>query len=134
VNTLELLLQQFRESDFQIEDSRALLCPMLDARRMEVYCLVGDTAGKIMTPVQAKVIDEGSFAEVLNERLVYFFGDGAEKCKSVIRHPNARFVEGIKPSAAVLGEMGFDKFSQGEEEDRDMFEPFYLKDFLIKKP
>jgi tRNA threonylcarbamoyladenosine biosynthesis protein TsaB len=133
VNTLSLLANQFLDqSDDDLKN--ALLCPMLDARRMEVYCMLCDKDNRVVAPVQAKVIDTLSFAAQLERQPIYFFGEGSDKCKSAISHPNARFIQGIKPSAAMLGAMGFQKWMNGETENTDLFEPRYLKDFVIKKP
>jgi len=110
------------------------LCPMLDARRMEVYCMLLDANLGIIEPTQAKVIDTDSFSDILTQRPIYFFGDGALKCQEIIKHPNAHFVPGVIPSAAQLGELGFQKWKSKEFEDVASFEPFYLKDFMIKKP
>ena len=82
----------------ELEDD-ALLCPMIDARRMEVYCCLYDRALRTIEPTSAQIITPASFAAHLNEYPVYFFGNGAEKCKGVITHPNARFIEGIVPLA-----------------------------------
>lgn len=111
----------------------ASLCPMLDARRMEVYCQVFNAAGESVMPPQAKIIDENSFEELLNAGPVLFFGNGAEKCREVIRHVNARFIEGVYPKASVLGRVAFSRLKKGEIEDLARFEPFYLKDFIAKK-
>jgi tRNA threonylcarbamoyladenosine biosynthesis protein TsaB len=108
------------------------LCPMLDARRMEVYCMRLNSKLRIVEPTQAKIIDESSFIAWLEEHPVYFFGDGAEKCKAVVKHPNAYFRTGIIPSAAQLGELGFAKWKALQFEDTAAFEPLYLKDFMIK--
>ena len=126
----------------------ALICPMIDARRMEVYCAVyrvrwNSTAS--LTEVQAleaKVIDETSFAELLDEHVVYFCGNGAEKCKAVIQHPNARWIDGIVPTGAAVGEL-VSAVEQHREldsteslirivEGKDIayFEPNYLKEFI----
>jgi tRNA threonylcarbamoyladenosine biosynthesis protein TsaB len=111
-----------------------VLCPMLDARRMEVYCMLLDSNLATLEPTQAKIIDESSFKDWLNQRPIYFFGNGAEKCREMIKHPNAHFISGITPSAAKLGELGFKKYKTAKFEDVATFEPFYLKDFLIRKP
>ena len=135
VNTLSLMTWQFViQFSGEYDLKNALLCPMLDARRMEVYCLLADMAGKIIEPTQAKVIDEQSFNTLLDQREIYFFGEGSDKCKSSIHHANAKFVSGIKPSASSLGIIGFQKLEHAEFENTDLFEPFYLKDFVIKKP
>jgi tRNA threonylcarbamoyladenosine biosynthesis protein TsaB len=110
------------------------LCPLLDARRMEVYCMLLDSTLSILQPTQAKIIDENSFSDQLDKRLIYFFGNGADKCKDIITHPNAHFISGIVLSAAKLGELGFKKYKAALFEDVAHFEPLYLKDFMIKKP
>ncbi len=135
VNTLSLMTRQFIDQfpgkDF-LKDS--LLCPMLDARRMEVYCMVTDSEGHVIEPIQAKIIDADSFSDHLDGNTIYFFGEGSEKCKDSIRHANAKFVEGIKPSASFLGIMGLQKYFDNKAENPELFEPLYLKDFVIKKP
>lgn len=137
VNTLELMAYQFLNTEAfkkHIRSSEAILCPMLDARRMEVYCVVMDHDLNYVEPVQAKVIDGGSFKEIMESSPIFFFGDGADKCRDIIIHPNAYFFSDVMPLASSLGEMGFKKWKEGTYEDLVSFEPFYLKDFLIKKP
>jgi len=137
VNTLELMAFQFMELDAvknNILNNNAILCPMLDARRMEVYCALLDHNLKYREQVQAKVIDEESFKTHLETSPIFFFGDGADKCRDIIRHANAHFISGIIPLASSLGIMGYKKWKEGAHEDLVSFEPFYLKDFLIKKP
>jgi tRNA threonylcarbamoyladenosine biosynthesis protein TsaB len=107
---------------------------MLDARRMEVYCLLADAQLTMIEPTDAKIIDELSFRKWLDGGNVWFFGNGSNKCKEMIRHPNAVFIPGVNPSAAQLGELAFKKFEAKEFEDLNTFEPFYLKDFVAKKP
>lgn len=128
-NVLSLLAFQARKSGF----TDGLLCPMIDARRMEVYCSLIDSNGSEVLPMEAKVIDETSFGEQLQSGKVYFFGNGAEKCQELIRNENAVFLSGFNPSAAVLGEMAFGKYGRNEFEDLVHFEPVYLKEFLVKK-
>lgn len=130
VNTLESMVQKVAN---QFPDE-VILCPMLDARRMEVYCLLANNKGDVLEPTQAKVIDESSFEKVLSKNKVVFFGNGAAKCKEVITSPNAIFLSDIVPSAEQIGELSFKKFQAKHFEDLADFEPFYLKDFLIKKP
>ena len=132
INTLHLMAYQLRQTLAPNEDS--LLCPMLDARRMEVYCTLFDQELNVVQPTEAKVIDEKSFSDQLDQRSIYFFGEGSDKCKEIIGHPNAKFILGIKPTASVLGELGNQKFLTADFEDLEHFEPFYLKDFIIKKP
>jgi tRNA threonylcarbamoyladenosine biosynthesis protein TsaB len=113
--------------------AQSILCPMLDARRMEVYCALFDKTLKLLSGIEAKVVDESSFSEILNNQKVIFFGSGADKCKPVLRHPNAFFLNNIYPSAVELGELAWQKFRDGKFEDTIHFEPLYLKEFLIKK-
>ncbi|MBS1505840.1 MAG: tRNA (adenosine(37)-N6)-threonylcarbamoyltransferase complex dimerization subunit type 1 TsaB [Bacteroidetes bacterium] len=134
VNTLYLLAYQYTKQFPNLENN-SLLCPMLDARRMEVYCMLLDKQLQIVQPTEAKVIDGESFSDLLEEgRVVYFFGDGADKCRAVITRPSARFVADIHPRASDLGELALRKLVAGETENLQTFEPFYLKDFLVKKP
>jgi tRNA threonylcarbamoyladenosine biosynthesis protein TsaB len=134
VNTLLLMTLQFIDQFEHALGPQDLLCPMLDARRMEVYCMLADTGGKLIEPVQAKIIEEQSFATTLEQQTIYFFGEGSDKCKNLIHHANAKFVAGIKPSASSLGTIGFRKYRDNEFENKDLFEPLYLKDFVIRKP
>ena len=129
VGTLDLLAFQGQSQN----KDNAFLCPMIDARRMEVYCFVADAELHLVEPVSARIIDEGSFAELLNSSKVLFFGNGAEKCKGVIRHDNAVFLDGVVPLASFLGLIAEKKFSAGEFEDLVEFKPFYLKEFVAKK-
>lgn len=105
--------------------------PMLDARRMEVYSAVYDSSQLEVRPIQAEIIDETSFSEYLKEDKVYFLGDGAEKCKEVIQHPNAVFIDNKFPSANEMASLSFKKYNEKDFEDVAYFEPFYLKDFIV---
>jgi tRNA threonylcarbamoyladenosine biosynthesis protein TsaB len=129
IGTLDVMAWQAAQQ----HPTGALLCPMIDARRMEVYCQVVTPALEVIQPVEAKVIDETSFADLLEQQRVVFFGDGAAKCKPVITHPNAVFVDDIVPLASALGILALKKFVENRVEDVVHFEPFYLKDFLIRK-
>lgn len=108
-----------------------VICPMIDARRMEVYCALYDAELREVRPLESKVIDEQSFADVLEDHVVYFSGNGAEKCKAVIRHPNARWIDGVVPTgawAAKAAEQGAGRMIAGKE--IAYFEPNYLKEFV----
>ena len=129
IGTLELMA--FQMSDLNSAD--ALLCPMIDARRMEVYCMVTDPELKVLEQVSARVVDEATFAELLNGNQVLFFGNGAAKCQSVIKHVNATFVDDVVPLARSLGEIALKKFAANEFEDLIGFKPFYLKEFVAKR-
>ena len=111
----------------------ALICPMIDARRMEVYDSVFTRALKTVMETKAMVIDENSMKELLDAHPVYFFGNGAEKCKALIHHENAHFIDGIKPLAKYMCPLAEKKFVKSEFEDVAYFEPFYLKDFVATK-
>jgi tRNA threonylcarbamoyladenosine biosynthesis protein TsaB len=137
VNTLELLAYQFLKMDSTEKDqhnNNAILCPMLDARRMEVYCALLDRNLNYVEPVQAKVIDGESFKDIIELTPIFFFGEGADKCRDIIKHSNAHFFSDVIPLASSLGVIGYKKWKEGAYEDLVSFEPFYLKDFLIKKP
>ena len=135
VNTLELMTIQFlNTASAEILRNNFLLCPMLDARRMEVYCAVFDTKLNSIESVNAKIIDADSFRDLLSHNQIIFFGEGADKCRSVIIHKNAQFNSQLIPQATYLGEIGHKKYSLKAFEDLVSFEPFYLKDFLIRKP
>ncbi len=108
----------------------ALLCPMIDARRMEVYCALYTRSLKPVSETEAKVIDADSFRDVLAQRPVWFFGGGAEKCKGVIQHPNAHFIDGIRPLARYMAPLAEKKHANADFSDVAYFEPFYLKDFV----
>ncbi len=133
VPTLELLCVPvlLRET---IQEENALLCPMLDARRMEVYAALYDRALKPVREVGADVVDSDTYRQWLDEHPVYFFGNGAMKCKEVIGHPNAHFIEGVEPLAKWMQPLAERRFMNGQFEDVAYFEPFYLKDFVAIKP
>ncbi|MGP1464153.1 MAG: tRNA (adenosine(37)-N6)-threonylcarbamoyltransferase complex dimerization subunit type 1 TsaB [Prevotella koreensis] len=112
----------------------ALLCPMIDARRMEVYSAIYDRALKEQRETRADVVDADTYREYLDRRPVYFFGNGAAKCMETINHPNARLIEGIEPLAKYMFPLAERKWVQEEYEDLAYYVPFYLKDFVAKMP
>jgi tRNA threonylcarbamoyladenosine biosynthesis protein TsaB len=130
VNTLDVMARQMAD----VNTRQALLCPMIDARRMEVYCMVVDAALQPVQPVEAKIIDEHSFADILDNHQVLFFGSGAEKCRPVIRHNNAHFMGNIHPSVKTLGVMADEQYEKNQVVELIAFEPYYLKEFMVKKP
>ncbi len=110
------------------------LCPMLDARRMEVYCAVYDSKGNEVRATAAEIIDENSFGEIFKTSKIVFFGDGAAKCKGVLSHNiNAVFLDDIVPSAKDMIKLAEEAFNAKTFEDVAYFEPFYLKDFVAGK-
>ncbi|MCD8030784.1 MAG: tRNA (adenosine(37)-N6)-threonylcarbamoyltransferase complex dimerization subunit type 1 TsaB [Bacteroides sp.] len=112
----------------------AWLCPMIDARRMEVYTALYDRALGVKKEVSAEIIDENSFLDVLEERPVWFLGNGAAKCREKITHPNAFFVEDIHPLAQMMSPLAERAFLDREFVDVAYFEPFYLKEFIASQP
>ena len=112
----------------------ALLCPMIDARRMEVYSAIYNRALKEQRETRADVVDADTYREYLDRRPVYFFGNGAAKCMETINHPNARLIEGIEPLAKYMFPLAERKWVQEEYEDLAYYVPFYLKDFVAKMP
>ena len=132
VPTLELLAVPILLGRTEIEDD-ALLCPMIDARRMEVYAAVYDRALREVRPTGADVVDGDTYRAYLDEHPVYFFGNGAEKCMETIQHPNAHFIKGIVPQAKYMFPLAEKRIAQQRFEDVAYFVPFYLKDFVAGK-
>jgi tRNA threonylcarbamoyladenosine biosynthesis protein TsaB len=123
-----------RHSSFVTRHS-TLYCPMIDARRMEVYCALYDNDLNEVRKVCAEIVDEYSFQDFLADHPVIFAGEGAEKCKSLLgNHPNSMFVDDFKASARFMSGIAGKKFSQQQFENLAYFEPFYLKDFVAGKP
>ena len=133
IPTLELMAVPVLLGEHPAEED-ALIVPMLDARRMEVYAKVMDRALKEVRPIQADIVDADTYKEYLDRGTVYFFGNGAEKCMEVINHPNARLVKGIEPLAKNMAPLAEKRFVEGKFEDVAYFVPFYLKDFVAKMP
>ncbi len=128
VNTLEHLSTSISPKEGE------LICPMIDARRMEVYCAVFDSNGKEIRKTSAEIIDENSFSDILREHKTIFIGDGATKCKDVLsKNQNAIFVDNVFPSAKNMVSLSEQAFSNKQFEDLAYFEPFYLKDFVAGK-
>ena len=123
INSLEILAQS------QTIDSGVII-PLIDARRMEVYSAVFDAKFNLIRETQAEIIDPNSFASYLEKGAVYFVGDGAEKCKNIIVHENAHFIDNVFPSAKNMIDLSAQKFTRKEFEDVAYFEPYYLKNFV----
>lgn len=132
VPTLELLCVPVLLREMVEED--ALLCPMLDARRMEVYAAVYDRALHEVRAVGADIVEADTYKAFLDEHPVYFFGNGAKKCMEVINHPNAHYIDGIEPLAKWMQPLAERRFVNGQTKDVAYFVPFYLKDFVAKMP
>lgn len=128
-----LLGKEMSEYSEDSENQQApLLVPMIDARRMEVYSAVYDRALKLVRGIQADIVEADTYLEYLERGPVYFFGDGAEKTKAVIQHPNAHFIDGIHPLAKYMQPLAERKFFREEFVDVAYSEPFYLKEFVAK--
>jgi tRNA threonylcarbamoyladenosine biosynthesis protein TsaB len=111
-----------------------LLCPMIDARRMEVYTALFDNHDNRIQATSAEIIDESSFNTQLKQNKILFFGDGAPKCRTALEaNNNAIFIDGFANSAVHLTKKAYQKLKTGQFEDVAYFEPYYLKDFLITK-
>lgn len=115
-------------------DEGALLCPMIDARRMEVYATILDKSLNVIRKTSADIVDANSYIDLLETNKVAFFGNGSEKCKEVITHHNAIFIEDINPLASAMGVLAEKAFSEKDFVDSAYFEPLYLKEFVATTP
>ena len=132
ISTLEIMtIAAKKQLNAERDD---LFIPMIDARRMEVYDAIFDTDLKLLRPVTADIITAESFEEYLKNKRVYYFGNGAEKCKSLLQTTKAFFIEHIHPLAENMIEPAIQKFSEKKFEDVAYFEPFYLKEFQTTSP
>lgn len=128
VGTLDTLTQQAHDMGAVPQGCRAIV-PMVDARRMEVYTAIFNPDGTQVTETEAKIITESSFSEILEEGPVLFIGDGAEKCRNTLVHPNARFLQ-CCPEAAAMLRPAVKALNTKDFKDTAYFEPFYLKEFV----
>ena len=128
VSTLQAMSMGFvRQHD--VADS-SLLCPMIDARRMEVYTALYEKDGRQTKNISAEIIIEQSFASWLDAYQIFFFGNGAEKCRTTITHSNAIFPKEFAHSARYMIQPALQAYNEKRFEDIAYFEPFYLKDFI----
>lgn len=133
VSTLESMTSHIIDSG-NFEERNTLFCPMIDARRLEVFTALYDMNLNIVEEVNAKILDENSYEKYLESHNIVFFGDGSDKCKSFFeRHENALFVK-LDNSAIQLTRLALSKFNAGKTENVAYFEPYYLKEYLIKPP
>ncbi len=132
VNTLQNMAWGAKQ--FLKPEGNILFAPMIDARRMEVYTQLFDNELNSVNKISAEIIDEQSFLKELEQKKIYFFGDGAAKCKETITHKNAVFIEELYPSADYMIEFSEKAFNENNFEDVAYFEPFYLKDFVAGIP
>ena len=118
----------------QVKTSEGVIVSMLDARRLEVYSAIYNFKNEQIRATEAQILDQQAFKDYLEKDNVYFVGNGVEKTKGLITHPNAVFVENKLPSAEQMGVLAYHKYKHNEVEDVAYFEPYYLKDFVALKP
>jgi tRNA threonylcarbamoyladenosine biosynthesis protein TsaB len=111
-----------------------LFCPMIDARRMEVYNAVYDSQGNTVKEISADIIREDSFADIPQSKKIIFFGNGAAKCKEIIKRKNVYFQDDFRISASHMLKPVYQAIDNLHFEDVAYFEPFYLKDFITSIP
>jgi tRNA threonylcarbamoyladenosine biosynthesis protein TsaB len=128
VSTLEILAS--KAIHLSAAEPDALYCAMLDARRMEVYAAIFDFARHLVREATADIVTTDTYASFLATHTVYFFGNGAAKCKEVIVSPRAVFVDDIHPLAVDMIPIATALFHEGRYENAAYFEPFYLKEFM----
>jgi tRNA threonylcarbamoyladenosine biosynthesis protein TsaB len=138
VNSLEILgifAAQNPDSYNQLnKNTPVLFCPMIDARRMEVYTALYNSKGEEIRPVSAEIIDEHFLSDLFETHKIIFLGNGAEKCRSTIKHKNAFFEGPMITSAQLMQSISEEKFKNKEFENIAYFEPFYLKNFVATIP
>lgn len=128
IETLEMMAAVFQMEN---PEYSGLICPMIDARRMEVYTSVYNSSLEVIKPTSAKIIDETSFADLLSQNKITFLGDGAAKCAETLHHPNAVFSDQNFNAASYMSALASKAYNQEHFEDVAYFEPFYLKDFVV---
>jgi tRNA threonylcarbamoyladenosine biosynthesis protein TsaB len=125
--------KQISDKGFSLD--QVYFCPMIDARRMEVYTALYDIRNQVKLAVTASIIDRDFYSDVLKTNMVLFFGDGAAKCKEILSHQtNALFIDDVFPSAGSMTKLSHKEFENKNFEDVAYFEPYYLKDFMITAP
>ena len=133
IGTLEAMTRHVMENRklYNIPDDKpTLFCPMIDARRMEVFSMLYNEDGSVMKPISAVIVDESFLADELDEQPIVFFGNGSGKCSKMLKSPNALFIPQIEASAKYLCGLVWQLYNKNQFEDVAYFEPFYLKDFI----
>jgi len=135
VNTLQSMANNYLAEHEKKIKKNSIICPMIDARRMEVYAAFFDTDNHFIKETSADIIDETSYANILEKKEIIFFGDGMQKCKDILsKHKNAKFEDSFNVSSKGMISIGWKKFQEKQFENIAYFEPFYLKDFLATVP
>jgi len=132
VSTLETMTLAALETTTETE--KILFCPMIDARRMEVYSAFYTADLTLFRQISADIIDFESYRAILDEYTVYFFGNGSDKCKTTLTHPNARFINDVHPTAEKMISLALKAYQKNEFVDVAYYEPFYLKEFQATIP
>lgn len=132
INTLQTMCCHVMFHILEMKEE-ALLCPMIDARRMEVYTVLYDQSLNEIKPISAEIIDAQFLKNELDNHEIFFFGDGADKCQHIIQHPNAHFIQGVKPLAKDMLAPAVKAYNDSKFEDVAYFVPLYLKDFVATK-
>lgn len=132
--TLSMFWGMKENTVFSESEKNPLFCPMLDARRMEVYYAIYSSTGEKIKDISAEVVTEDLFTDIPESQRIIFFGDGARKCKDIINHKNAIFAEDFRISAAHMYKPVFQAFNERKYEDVAYFEPLYLKEFITSIP
>lgn len=132
IETLKIMAYQVAKKEET--DTSTLLCPMIDARRMEVYDCIFDSNLTKIKETTADIVDENTFAGLLKLNKIAFFGNGADKCRNVISSVNAIFIDNIYPSASNMVELALDAYKRKDFVDVAYYEPFYLKEFVATTP
>ena len=130
LDTLEVMCEGVQA---EMLSKETLLCPMIDARRMEVYCLIQNMERKLLWDTKPLVIEADSFSEFTQTPML-FFGNGADKCQPVLSAPNYHYLNNLHPDAKNMGRLALHKFENNDFEDLAYLEPNYLKAFRTNKP
>jgi tRNA threonylcarbamoyladenosine biosynthesis protein TsaB len=130
VGTLELMCHSEKLKSLDAD----LFCPMIDARRNEVFTALFNKSGQMVKDVEALILDTDSFSTLLQNQRIAFFGDGSAKFSEMINNPNAVFVDGVEPLASQMISLSEARFAAVKFEDVAYFEPFYLKEFMATTP
>ena len=134
IDTLQILVENALEKTPQLSNENVIFCPMIDAKRMEVYtAFYGSNAEKISETTNM-IIDEHSFLTALNHKKIFFCGNGSQKCKNVIVHQHGIFLDDVYPLARNMTKLAIEKYTENNFVDTAYFEPFYLKPFIATTP
>jgi len=131
ISTIDMLAKGMKNAiEPQKNETNILFCPMVDARRMEVYTAMYNIDLQKVIPIEAEIFESQKYQKLLETHIIYFAGDGAKKCYEQLQHHNARLLPNVFCSSAYMSEMAYDKYIKKGFEDVAYFEPFYLKDFV----